>query len=336
MAQPFDPLRGELSAAAVVVAPGVFYDRLRRYLGATVSDRLLIYRPSRGWENVLTWFDGEGRESSKVGEPGTWTDFELSLDGTQAAAFRDGSQGPELWVVDLREGTFRRLANGIADDNGLAWSPSGDELLVTKEPVPSQFHLIALSIRDGSERILDKSPIYLNPTGGWTPDGRTIIYGRGGDLWAVAADGKSPGRPLMVTPEIENVPRLSPDGRWVAYISNETGRYELYASPFPSLVGRRQLSNTGTGTADWAESGRALLYYEDATRTVRRIAIGERDGQPHFGVPTLAFEHLDLRNLLGADFEPQGRRLLGGLLVREGRPPLQLVVDWRALLERQQ
>ena len=334
LAQPFDPVRGELSGAAVVVAPGVFYDRLRKYVGATVSDRLLIYRPSRGWDNVLTWFDEQGRESSKVGEPGTWTDFELSLDGTQAAVFRDGAQGSELWVVDLREGTFRRLANGIADDNSLAWSPSGDELLVTREPVPGQFQLIALSIRDGSERILDKSPIPLNPTGGWTPDGRTIVYGRGGDLWAVAADGKGPGRPLMVTPQTENLPRLSPDGRWVAYLSNETGRFELYASPFPSLAGRRQLSNTGTGTADWAEGGRALLYYEAATRKIRRIAIGERGGQPHFGAPTLAFEHLDLRNLRGVDFEPQGRRLLGGRLVREGRPPLHLVVDWRSLLER--
>jgi Tol biopolymer transport system component len=295
---------------------------------------MLIYRPSRGWDNVLTWFDEQGREASKVGEPGTWTDFELTLDGTQAAVFRDGSQGSELWVVDLRDGTFRRLANGIADHNSLSWSRSGDELLVAREPTPGQFHLIVLSTRDGSERILDESRIYLHPTGGWTPDGRTIVYGRGGDLWAIAADGKSPGRPLAVTPALENTPRLSPDGRWVAYVSNETGRYELYVAPFPSLAGRRQLSNTGTVTADWAEGGRALLYYEDATRTVRRIAVGERDGQPHFGAPTLAFEHLDRRNLRGADFEPQGRRLLGGLLVRKSRPPLQLVVDWPSLLER--
>src|SRR6185436_19809474 len=187
---------------------------------------------------------------------------------------------------------------------------------------------------DGSERILDRSPVYLHSTAGWTPEGRTVVYVRGGDIWAVAADGKSPGRPLLVTPVIESLPRLSPDGRRLAFLANESGRYELYVAPFPALVGRRQLSNTGTETADWAEGGRALLYYDRTTRTVRRIAVGERDGKPHFGAPTPVFEHLDLQRLFGFDFEPQGRRLLGGVLVRRGLPPVHMIVDWPSLLDR--
>ena len=334
VAQPFDPVRGELQGGATVVASGVYrFVGLSQTLGVA-SDRLLAYLSSTQVDTVLTWLDVDGRVLGKVGKPESWGDLWLSQDGRQAAVMRQLSKLPEIWHVDLAEGIFRRLAAGVLREVA-AFSPRGDELLVAREPAPGRFELVVISLRDGSERIVDRGPAAYH-RGSWEGDGTTIVYGREADLWSVAADGKSPGRRLAATPAVEAYPVRSPDGRWLAYTSNETGRFELYVARFPALTSRRQLSVDGchTSTAYWVEGGRALIF-ADLVPRLRRVAVEERDGETHFGAPTPTFEHLDFNAVADLSFAPDGRRVLTTMPVRnEPTYQLRLVVDWATLLER--
>jgi Tol biopolymer transport system component len=333
VAQPFDPVAGELRGAAAVVAQDVDHYASRNQTALTASDRLLAYSPSRSRETVLTWFDGEGRQLGTLGEAGKWSLPNLSPDGTQAAVFRDPLGSKELWHVDLVDGAFRRIASGMTPDL-LAWHPTGDELAVSRESAPARFELVVLSLRDGSQRILDRSPLGLQVAGGWSADDR-IVYARGGDLWAVAADGKAPAGPLLSTPAVEAYPKLSPDGRWLAFSSDETGRPELYVAPFTALTERRQVSLNGCFSSGvWSEGGRALLFFDDGSFRIQRVAVEDRGGQTRFGAPAVVFERLVITDLEGLDFEPQGRRLLATTFVRKGPLPVRLVVDWATLLEQ--
>ena len=334
VAQPFDAERGELSGAPVVVAAEVDHDARTYQLLATVAERALVYVPNAAAENVLTWLDAEGNEVAKLGEPARWAAIEVSPDGRQAAVRRNTGPRSELWLVDLEDGTFRRLADGISNTQ-LGWAPQGDQLLIAREPAPGRHHLVAFSVRDGSERVLDRSPTDLVPTGGWSADGDTVVYARGGDLWAVAADGRSPARPLAVTAAIETYPRLSPDGRWLAYVSNETGRQEAYVASFPTMAGKRQLSLNGAFACDWAEGGRALIVADAATVSLQRVAVGERDGETHFGPPLPTYKYARPADILGWDVDPSGRRALAGVVIDKGPLPVRLVVDWPSLLERE-
>jgi len=126
----------------------------------------------------------------------------------------------------------------------------------------------------------------------WSPDGKTLVYvqglERGSDLWTLSlAEGERKARPFLQTPSHERAGPLSPDGRWLAYLSDETGRAEVYVQPFPGRGGKWQVSTDGAFTLRWARSGRELFY-----RSGNRVMVVDVSSTPTFkaGTPKLLFE----------------------------------------------
>jgi hypothetical protein len=174
--------------------------------------------------------------------------------------------------------------------------------------------------------------------GDFTPDGRTILFSqrsnvdKRGDLLVVDADGKSPPRPFVEGPASEERPRLSPDGRWTAYLSDASGRPEVWVADFPEARGRWQVSSNLIGTAfGWLSSDE--LYWEDSDEKVGVVTIGARGGDLDVSSRRLLFGGRPMHGIGVLDYSPARQRFL---IIRSAGPDpvprLVVVSDWRAAL----
>jgi dipeptidyl aminopeptidase/acylaminoacyl peptidase len=247
-ARPFDAQRLEFTGAEVQVTEGTGY--------VSVSDDgTIVYRPAASPLSLLTWFDRSGRRTGTVGEPGPYEQLVLSPRGRRAVVVRDG----DLWTVDLATRIFSRLTTHPADDGDPAWSP--DERAVafkTGRTGPS-----AVFVKDlvtGKEDPLVAFPerVALDQ---WTPDGRFVIFRTFGKaVYAMALTGDRTPHMLVNTPFIEDEVHVSPDGRWVAFGTNESERWEVYVAAFPAFTSKRQVSSRGGVQPQWRADGRELFY----------------------------------------------------------------------------
>jgi serine/threonine-protein kinase len=145
----------------------------------------------------------------------------------------------------------------------------------------------------------------------WSRDGKWLVYARqNADLFAVRADDDTTVHEILATPSVERQPALSPDGRWLAYISDETGRYEVYVRPFPDAkVAKRQVSLNGGFTPRWSRDG-AELFFADETQTLFAVPVA-RGSVFAPGIPQRLFDAFEY-NVLGSQFDPHpdGKRFL--------------------------
>ena len=212
----------------------------------------------------LVWFDRGGRRTGSVGPSAEYVDFRLSPDDQQLALAEVDSQShrPDIRVLDLVRGTKLRLTSDAATDASPVWSPDGRQIVFRSNP--NGLHDLYLKPSNGAARsiALLRTQDGKYPTD-WTPDGRSIVYTdqheNGSDIWMVAADG-SQTTPLVQTPFSEMQGQVSPDGRWVAYTSMETGRPEVYIRSFSDPSARWQVSAGGGTDPRWRRDTHELFY----------------------------------------------------------------------------
>jgi Tol biopolymer transport system component len=224
------------------------------------DDGTIVYRPAVSPVSRLTWFDLSGRRTGTVGEPGPYEQVVLSPRGRRAAVVRPDAQGNrDLWNVDLGSGILSRLTTHPADDTDPSWSPDERALAFTsrRAGVATVFVKDLLSGKEGPlvafpERVaLDE----------WTRDGRFIIFRNFGKaVYAMALTGNRTPKMLIDTPFIEDEVHVSPDGHWVAFETNESGRWEVYLAAFPTFTSKRQVSSGGGVQPQWRHDGRELFY----------------------------------------------------------------------------
>ena len=191
-----------------------------------------------------------------------------------------GGAPEDIWIYDLDQGTVTRLTFGGSRNLEPFWSPDGTEIGFSSNREGS-FALYARAADLSSEtRLLvparDASGLY---TAVWTPDGGRLIYRRGGplvseagDLWYAAPDPDSTPAVILDTPYIEYNPSISPDGRWLAYQSDESGQFEVYVRPFPGPGGQSLVSVNGGMNPRWAHSGTEIFYVaSDQSMTVATV-----------------------------------------------------------------
>ena len=270
-AAPFDPERLVLTGTAVEVLAGV-----RRFpingaaQFALARDGSLAYVPGRlEWEppRSLLRVARDGRERPLSEREQLYYDPALSPEGRRLAVVIADRGNSDLWVLDLERGARSRLTDTPGEEQGPLWTPDGTRIAYYYSlHGPFQMYWKRADGGGDAERLAVSE--HSQRPEAFTPDGRVLVYSEqrpetGFDLWALTLDGSAPPRPLLATRFHELHARLSPDGRWLAYASDESGGPQVYLRPFDGSGGALPLSAGGGSEPRWHPSGRSVLYHTD-------------------------------------------------------------------------
>jgi eukaryotic-like serine/threonine-protein kinase len=352
LAQPFDARRLALTGEPVTVAEQVGSLAAYPYFSASTSGTL-IYRTGGGASRdaQLAWYDRHGRPLAKVGEPGLYLQYALSPDGTHVGVHSIDSQHPAsiILLIDLLRGTTSRFTFGSVRSWAPVWSPDGSDIIFASDR-SGQIALYDKPVNgEKDEELLLKSEEDIHPTS-WSRDGRFLLYSttdskNNGDLWVLPLErGKKPIS-FLRTEFDEGDGYFSPDGHWVAYYSNESGRYEIYVRPFSadpsgaaSGVGLKWPISTGGGVLPrWRADGREL-YYVALDGKLMAVAVTTGKGF-QAGVPKPLFQtpvaHREFGVVDWMDVAPDGKRFLFKTPAEQTeQPPFIVVQNWQAGLKK--
>ncbi|HEY3125245.1 MAG TPA: hypothetical protein VGK70_14435, partial [Thermoanaerobaculia bacterium] len=259
-------------------------------------------------------------------------------DGTRLAEGRvdPESTTSDIWLTDLTRNVSSRFTFDPADDVDPVWSPDGKRLFFASSRDGVQNLYQAASDRPGSEELLLRSAAW-KVADDVSPDGRFLIYETTSlntriDLWILPLSGDRTPKPYVVTPFAEFSAQFSPDGRWVAYMSNESGREEVYVQPFPGPGGKWQVSTAGGSMPRWRRDGKELFYFGvDGRLMATTVALG-----PSFEsrTPTALFKVSLPSPDRQYDVISNGSRILVNRISGEAEgAPITVVLDWAAGLE---
>jgi Tol biopolymer transport system component len=339
MAQPFDANNLELTGEAVPVAEQVGAYNTFTSAFSTSTTGVLAYSAGLG-ERQVAWFDRLGRVVERIGSPLPVQDLALSPDGKRAAVQWAAN---DIWVVDLvRAGVPSRLTFTQSVEDLPVWSPDGSRILFNSTEGGNTDIYWKASSGAGNEEAIAKSGTVKRPTD-WSHDGRFILYDNEesasrSDLWVLPITGDKKPIPFLRTPFAEQQGRMSPDGKWIAYISDESGREEVYVQTFPASGGKWQVSTSGGVTPRWRRDGRELFYLAPDRKImsveVRAGAAFEFSAaKPLFDAP------IDIVASASAnryDVSADGQRFLIGAPAETTSPaPITVVVNWLAGLKNE-
>jgi serine/threonine protein kinase len=303
----------------------------------SVSSRVLVYAPSPP-SRQFQWFDRAGRQVGVLGETGEYVFSRISPDGLHVVAVRVGPG--DIWLLETARGIASRLTSrGI--HLSPVWSPDGRTILFSTG-TPFNLFRIPAEGSGGEERVLE-SENRQQPTD-WSKNGRMILFNEtspdtGTDLWTLEMnpDGKpKPGakpQPYIRAPFNQTLGRFSPDMRWVAYQSDDSGRSEVYVDSFPEAHKKVQISTAGGRYPEWRKDGQELFYVslED-----KLMAVTMKPG-PDSTEPSLPHELFALpRDTVGLspfDVAADGQRFLMSVTADKVEP-LTVIVNWSSLLRK--
>jgi Tol biopolymer transport system component len=303
----------------------------------SASSKVLAYAPSLP-ARQLQWFDRAGRQAGILGEPGEYVFCRISPDGRRVAAIRTGPA--DVWLLETARGVASRLTSRGIHTSPL-WSPDGRTILFATG-TPFNLYRITADGSDREERVLtaETRQVPLD----WSEDGRLILYyevapDTGLDLWTleVTPDGKPrPGakpQPYIRAPYNQTLGRFSPDTRWVAYQSDESGRWEVYAQTFPEAHQKVQISTAGGRNPEWGPEGRELFYVSlDSKLMAVAMKLGPGSVEPSLARELFALPR-DTNGLGPYEVSADGQRFLVQVTT-DKIEPLTVIVNWRALVKR--
>jgi dipeptidyl aminopeptidase/acylaminoacyl peptidase len=215
----------------------------------------------------LSWVTRDG-QVTPASVAGRWIGVDLSPDGKQIVAHRHEAGGGDLWIFDVGELTPTRFTfDGSQDNSSPIWSPDGMRIAFASRRNGKWGLYTKAADNTRAEQLVIETEFPAIPMS-WSPDGKQLVYTMfdpktAGDVWSttVDAEGDKPQAvPLLQTPADERNPQISPDGHWLAYSSNETGRSEIYVRPFPQGPGRIQVSVDGGVYPRWRHDNRELYF----------------------------------------------------------------------------
>ena len=341
MAQRFDADRLELAGEPMPLAEQVLTGGAPASSGgfAVSQSGVLVYQAGRIEKSALVWLDRSGRELGTLGEPRGFSYLQLSPDQRHLAVslYDDATRTRDLWLYDTTRGGQTRLTFEPSDDFAAAWSPNGDRLaFIGFRAGDRSLNLYEKASTGAGEekRLLDLEGIEI-PTS-WSPDGRFLLFqsqSPGADISVLplAADAKViPFANMRFT---EGSAQFSPDGRWVAYSSDETGRTEVYIAPFQRGGRREPISTDGAGSPRWRHDGKELFYIRgDDTLVAVAISLGESSVE--VGAAQPLFQTRFRNAALPYDVTRDGRFLVNRSVDDASPTPISLVVNWPAALSK--
>jgi dipeptidyl aminopeptidase/acylaminoacyl peptidase len=334
MAQVFDGINGKLREEIFPIAEKVgnlagLGVATRRAFSASTNG-VLVFASGNSVDRELVWVDRAGRRletATKRFAMARNPAIALSPDDTEIAVPVAGGSGEDYWVADLTRKTFSRFT--FDGSRSAVWSPDGKRLLFAKND-GNRF----LKAADGSgkEELVFKNPTcptcYLYD---WSLDGKLIAFtqpgDKGGNIWLVSAEGDHKPHPYRGSHFSETWARFSPDGRWMAYETNESGEHQIYAESIPAGDVRRQISTDGGQWPSWRRDGKELFYRQG--NKMMAVPIRLTATSVEAGKPQMLFEsNDDLRFQVSRD----GQRFLL-IFPIEGQTaftPITVDTNWQA------
>jgi serine/threonine-protein kinase len=344
MAQPFDPDKMTLSGEPAAIADGVDSFPNNFYGLFSVSDTgTLVYRGGSGSQTVLTWFDQQGNPTGTLGDPGDYAYPAISPDGSRVAVGLGPEASRDIWILDAARGASTRFTFDPGRDDYPAWSPDGRNIAFSSNRGGQMDLYIKPSDNSGEEKLLLKTD-GSKTVERWTKDGRFLLFTftgtaskTGQDIWALPFPGEAKPVPLLQTQFVEAMARVSPDGRWLAYLSGESGTPETYVRPFTpdatAGTGAKWLVSKGGGIRPiWRPDAKELFYLSLASQVMAvdiDTSKGFRAGTPRrmFTAPAAL--------VTGWDLSPDGKRFLFVAPPNAGRViPFTVVLNWAAGLKK--
>jgi Tol biopolymer transport system component len=350
-AQDFDDralaVTGEPVAVVERVARGLFGVPLF----SASNTGILVYRTAASDVNrQLTWLNREGKVTGTPGEPGPYGMAQLSPDGNKAVVVPnvDRRQQPpnhDVWITDLVKGTSTRLTFDPASDNQPVWSPDGKSIVWQRSGAKESAFLRKAADGSGIDERLDAYRGFRALTDS-TQSGH-LIFAQGGDIWALPiqrdATGKRTPVALVMSPALQYDARVSPDNHWVAYVSTETGRPEMFVQAFGfngAATGKWQVSTRGTmGTPRWRSDSKELMFVsglgEVVAVDVAAAGTAFQAGAPRtlFQLPRELYAIINQNNLIDATRDNQRFLVIMPVQDRSQRE-IGVFVNWSSALRR--
>jgi Tol biopolymer transport system component/predicted Ser/Thr protein kinase len=346
LAQPFNEKNLQMTGDVFPVAEQIqYFPQTANALYSASESGLLVYQTeSPSVLSQMVWFDRTGREVGSLGAPGDQANPRISPDGKRVALdIMDHQTGNmDIWIYPSSGGVATRVTSDAAIDGSPVWSPDGERIGF-------------MSIRGGSPDLYQRSstgagteePLHASERGkytnDWSPDGRFLLF-RAVDaksnleLWSLPLGGDRKPTPFLRSPFGVSHGQFSPDGRWVAYTSNESGRWEIFVAPFPGPGGNWRVTSAGGTEPRWRRDGKELFYLAPDGKL---MAVEVRAGATfEAGAPTLLFQTrrrvpVSATDLFSYDVSPDGQRFLVSTDVGEAASSaLTAVFNWTLDLKR--
>jgi hypothetical protein len=298
-AQAIDPEVGQLRGGSAPIAGPVgttagITDQLGSF---SASDNgVLAFRSAAITENRLLWLDRSGKSLGTLGGIAEYSNPTLSPDGNRLAiGIRDPATGKRnIWVLDLQRDTVSRATFDSGDDFTAVWSPDGTRIAFASDRRSERGLYVKNASGTGEEKLLFSSTIPKNVED-WSRDGRWIVFsesrrGGGTSLMLLSLESLKV-QDFLHSRFVEDQARLSPDGKWIAYRSNESGRFELFIQALPPARGKWQISSAGGGEPQWRGDGKELFYstLQDPAR-IMAVDISGGSGAIQAGIPHPLFD----------------------------------------------
>jgi Tol biopolymer transport system component len=351
MAQPFDAKRQEVTGDAFPIAEQIQDEPyMARGVFAVSENGVLAYQTgSVRSESQLAWFDRNGKQISVLGDLANYRNVQLSSDGKRAMVdvFDRQNGNQDIWVYDVARGLRTRVTYDPADDGTPVWSPDGSRIAFSSNRRGHADLYQKSASGTGSEELLLESNVSKYASS-WSSDGQFLLYHTldpksKRDLWILPLSGDRKPFPFLQTEFDERQGRFSPDGRWIAYASDESRRQEIYVAPFPGPGGKRQISTSGGQIPKWRGDGKEIFFLSPDDKLMAAEVNGA-SGTLEIGAVRVLFEvhtlypskwNQRVQIHYVYDVTADGQRFLVNIPVEQkASAPITLVLNWTADLKR--
>ena len=335
-AQPFDPRKALLHGEAIQLASSVHYFFGPSHATFSTSRTGVVAYQTAAPSSRLAWFDRAGKETGALGEPSVMKGLRISPDGSRAAVDIENPKtgSSDIWVFEIGRGVSTRLHSDPVDEIMPVWSADSAKLLYRSDRRgPPDIYQIAVGI-PGSEQPLLELPGVQQPED-VSRDGRLLAFlnevaSTVWNIWLLPLAGDRKPSPWRQTRFSESSPRFSPDGRWIAYESDESGDPEVYVALTEGSGEKQRISPGGGRRPRWRRDGKELYYL--ATGNLVMAVPMSLGAEIVAGAPAPLFRvETEIENY---DVTPDGSRfLIRTLAARVRESPLRVIVNWPALLK---
>jgi hypothetical protein len=340
LAQRFDYESGVLTGEPVIVLTDLQYQpQVKRAVFEASENGLLVAQSGSGVAlSQPIWFDRKGTQVGDLGKPDVYGNVKLAPNGNSVALSVTDipSQNTDIWTYDLQRGSSKRLTFDPAADSVPIWSADGARLVFAsnRQTVNNLYVKNADGAQEEKEVLhgdVDKFP------NDWSRDGKYILYNQRTDLWFVTVP-EVKSNLFLKGPSVLSNGQFSPDGKWVAYASNETGKWEIYVTSFPEARGKWQVSEGGGKQPRWRGDGKELFYLSlDGKIMAVPVQTGTKFDA---GAPVKLFQAtprqpVPIYDLFVYDVSRDGQRFLINTELKQAETqPMSIVLNWAAKLNK--